>query len=182
MRIISLIFVVVFLIQQCASTCFDNQIDINSAPKEELIKIIYIGEVRAEQLIELRPFVSIDELTKIKGIGEVYLSKIKEEGLACVSEIEDDEKEEKQDEKQEEPNSEELNINNIITEDRADKNKTLEIIRLNTKDIKTENNKEEELKKSDKGNYAKYGFVIFCVLLGFLFVIRKIKFRKNGFD
>ena len=48
-----------------------EKIDINIAPIEDLIKIIHIGETRAKELISLRPFSSLDELTKIKGIGEV---------------------------------------------------------------------------------------------------------------
>ena len=54
-----------------------------------------------------------------------------------------------------------------------------EIITLNspTKDIKSEDD-EGILDKSD---YAKYGFIGFCVLLGFLFILKKRKVR-NKFD
>ncbi|WP_218240517.1 helix-hairpin-helix domain-containing protein, partial [Pseudomonas sp. 2822-17] len=45
-------------------------IDINSASVEKLSEIIHIGETRAEELIELRPFDSLDALSKINGIGE----------------------------------------------------------------------------------------------------------------
>jgi len=61
-----------------------EKIDINSAPLEDLVKIIHIGEARALELISLRPFSSLDELVKIKGIGEARLRDIKEEGLAWV--------------------------------------------------------------------------------------------------
>lgn len=61
-----------------------DKIDINTAPAEELIKIKYIGEKRAQELISLRPFCSLDELTKIKGIAEKTLAAIKEQGLAWV--------------------------------------------------------------------------------------------------
>lgn len=60
-------------------------IDINSASKQELMQITHIGEERAEQLIQLRPFSSIDQLTRINGIGDGRLRDIKEEGLACVN-------------------------------------------------------------------------------------------------
>jgi len=63
-----------------------GKIDINTAPLEELIKIKHIGEGRAEQLIALRPFSSLDELVRINGIGEARLRDIKEEGLAWVAE------------------------------------------------------------------------------------------------
>ena len=59
-------------------------IDINHASKEELQQITQIGEVRAEQLIDLRPFSSVNELTKIKGIGDARLEEIKQQGKACV--------------------------------------------------------------------------------------------------
>jgi competence protein ComEC len=60
-------------------------IDINKASKSELIQIIHIGDARAEKLIELRPFHSIDDLTRISGIGPSRLSDIKEQGLACIN-------------------------------------------------------------------------------------------------
>ncbi|MBI2624809.1 MAG: helix-hairpin-helix domain-containing protein [Candidatus Nealsonbacteria bacterium] len=63
----------------------DGRIDINSAPLEDLVKIIHIGEVRASELISLRPFSSLDELVKIKGIGEARLRDIKEQGLAWIA-------------------------------------------------------------------------------------------------
>ena len=62
-----------------------EKIDINTAPIEDLIKIIHIGETRAAELISLRPFFSLDELTKIKGIGKERLKDIKEQGLAWVA-------------------------------------------------------------------------------------------------
>jgi len=61
-----------------------EKIDINTAPSEELVKIIHIGETRALELISLRPFSSLDELAKIKGIGEKRIEDIKKQGLAWV--------------------------------------------------------------------------------------------------
>ena len=66
-----------------------KKIDLNAASLEDLIKIIHIGETRAKELISLRPFFSLDELTKIKGIGEKSLEDIKDQGLAWVSGIEE---------------------------------------------------------------------------------------------
>ncbi len=74
-----------------ATNPYDNsvfaaeKIDINAAPLEDLVKIIHIGEARALELISLRPFSSLDELTKIKGIGELRIEDIKKQGLAWVS-------------------------------------------------------------------------------------------------
>ena len=39
-----------------AGNCQEGQIDINSASKEELLKIIQIGDARAEELIQLLQF------------------------------------------------------------------------------------------------------------------------------
>jgi len=61
-----------------------EKIDINTAPIEDLIKIIHIGKSRAEELVSLRPLFSLDELTKVKGIGKERLRDIKEQGLAWV--------------------------------------------------------------------------------------------------
>src|SRR5699024_928470 len=62
----------------------ENCIDVNKASKTELMNIIHIGDARAEQVIELRPFESLDDLIEISGIGEGTLTEIKEQALACV--------------------------------------------------------------------------------------------------
>jgi len=67
-----------------------EKIDINTALLEDLVKIIHIGEKRAEELISLRPFSSLDELVKIKGISETRVKDIKEQDLAWIR---DEEKE-----------------------------------------------------------------------------------------
>lgn len=59
-------------------------ININTASIEELMEITQIGEARAKELINLRPFRSIDELTRINGIGPSRLVEIKQQGKACV--------------------------------------------------------------------------------------------------
>ena len=56
----------------------------NSAPAEELDLIIHIGPVRAAEMLLLRPFSSLDDLIRIKGIGPARLTDIKAEGLACI--------------------------------------------------------------------------------------------------
>lgn len=61
------------------------QIDINTAPLEDLVKIIHIGEKRALELISLRPFSSLDDLIRIKGIGEARVQDIKKQDLAWVT-------------------------------------------------------------------------------------------------
>lgn len=59
-------------------------ININSASFEELQEITHLGPARAKELIDLRPFTSIDELTRIKGIGPSRMEDIKTQNLACV--------------------------------------------------------------------------------------------------
>lgn len=59
-------------------------ININTATKEELMQIIHIGEARAEEIIKLRPFTSIDHLTRVNGIAAGRLKDIVEEGKAYV--------------------------------------------------------------------------------------------------
>ncbi|GGK36497.1 hypothetical protein GCM10010965_31800 [Caldalkalibacillus thermarum] len=67
-------------------------IDINSASFEELQQIVHIGPERAQQIIELRPFYSLDDLLRVDGIGPSRLQDIKDQGLACVHPPEEDEK------------------------------------------------------------------------------------------
>jgi len=68
-----------------------EKIDINTAPLEELVKIIHIGEVRALELISLRPFSSLDDLARIKGLGEKRIEDIKKQGLAWVDTLKEPE-------------------------------------------------------------------------------------------
>lgn len=68
-----------------APGCAPGQIDINTAPLEELEQITQVGPARARQIIRLRPFTSVDDLTRATGIGEGVLAEIKAQGLACVN-------------------------------------------------------------------------------------------------
>jgi len=55
-------------------------ININIASKEEFVALPYIGEIKAERIIQLRneigTFVSIKDLEKVNGIGPKTLAKI----------------------------------------------------------------------------------------------------------
>ena len=59
-------------------------ININTASRESLKEIVHINEVRVDDLINSRPFESIEELTRVDGIGSVRLEEIKEQGLVCL--------------------------------------------------------------------------------------------------
>ena len=65
---IVLLIVLFLVINFISALCGDGQIDINSASKEELKKIIRIGPAYAERIIQNRPFNSVDELVKVNGI------------------------------------------------------------------------------------------------------------------
>lgn len=65
-------------------TIEEECVNINNAPIEELDRIIHIGSHRAPSVIELRPFDSISELSRINGIGPSRVRDIKEEALACL--------------------------------------------------------------------------------------------------
>lgn len=60
------------------------KIDINTASLKDLMKIVHLGGKRNQELISLRPFYSLDELMKIKGIDQKALEDIKKQGLAWV--------------------------------------------------------------------------------------------------
>lgn len=60
------------------------RVDINSADIDRLQEIIHISERRAQELITLRPFDTLDQLTRITGIGPARLQDIKDQGLAHV--------------------------------------------------------------------------------------------------
>src|SRR5699024_4675301 len=62
----------------------DHCISINDASAEELEAIIHIGPVRAQDVIDERPFDSVSDLTKVKGIGPSRIADIEEQGLACT--------------------------------------------------------------------------------------------------
>jgi hypothetical protein len=87
MRSIELSLLSFFLLAGGLSVNFISaaeKIDINAAPLEDLVKIIHIGEIRGRELISLRPFSSLDDLVRIKGIGEKRVEDIKNQGLAWV--------------------------------------------------------------------------------------------------
>ena len=67
-----------------ASGCQPGQVDINSAGFDELQLIIHIGPVRAEEMLAVRPFSSVDAMERIDGIGPARLADIKAQGVACV--------------------------------------------------------------------------------------------------
>ena len=63
-----------------------DKVEINTASLQQLDEITGIGPVLAQRIIDARPFSSVDDLIKVKGIGEKTLQKIKDQGLAYIDE------------------------------------------------------------------------------------------------
>jgi competence ComEA-like helix-hairpin-helix protein len=155
----------IFLISSISSSCNETQIDINTANLTELDKIKWVGISTAESIINYREnnlFDSIDELINVSGIGEAKLADIKMQGLACVGKEKTETPETEQETEKEEENRAE-GTNSV----------TLETIELNSKDIKSRDNKE-----ALKRNLALGGITAFCIILGVWFFLKTAR-RKN---
>jgi len=55
-----------------------SKLDLNTAARDELMKIPDVGEKTANSIIEGRPYATIDELDKVAGIGQKTLEKLKD--------------------------------------------------------------------------------------------------------
>jgi len=60
-------------------------VDINTGSLAQLEELDGIGPTKAQAIIDSRPYSSIDDLDRAKGIGSATLAKIKTQGLASVS-------------------------------------------------------------------------------------------------
>lgn len=65
-------------------TCGAGTVNINLATKEELETIIHIGGDRGDQIMNLRPFSTVEDLTRVNGIGAGRIKDIINEGKACA--------------------------------------------------------------------------------------------------
>ena len=83
MKKVLLVFVFLFL---AGTICATEKVDINSASLQELDKITHVGEKTAQKIIDGRPYNSVQDLSRVKGIGDgKYLQDIINEGIACVN-------------------------------------------------------------------------------------------------
>ena len=173
-----IIFLFILLLSDVYAMCNETQIDINTASAEKLDALNGIGTVKAQAIIQARPFGTVDDLLNVTGIGNATLNKIKEQGLACISEekspivsnfskVNDTEVEKKQVTLSYNPQGNAINKQKEIT--------NLTPILLNAQDIKSENNTE-----SLKRNLPFYGLTAICVVFGALFLLKRK--RKNEFN
>lgn len=74
-------FTLIFLL--FFATAAFAKVNINTATAQELTALPGIGPAKAEAIIQYReangPFKAVDELNKVKGIGDKILEKIKDE-------------------------------------------------------------------------------------------------------
>ena len=80
--LVGLCLLLVALLIAPAFVVAGDKVNINTASKEELTALTGVGPVTAERIIEYRqkigPFKNIEEITKVKGIGEKTFLKIKD--------------------------------------------------------------------------------------------------------
>lgn len=161
--------ILIFLINFALASCGENQVDINSDSAEELDRLNGIGPVKAQAIIETRPFESLDDLIDVYGIGSTTLEKIKNQGIACVEsegEIDNEEVEE---------TPEEVIVEEISYEDENEEPFEPEAIVLNSpKDIKG-----EQSSRVDERNYAAYGFAAFSIFIGILFLVQRNRYKNE---
>ncbi|MEK6760553.1 MAG: helix-hairpin-helix domain-containing protein [Nanoarchaeota archaeon] len=178
MKIFFVFALLIFLANFISASCNDGQININSASLTELDAISGIGPVKAQAIIDSRPFENIDELIDVNGIGEITLQNIKTQGLACVGDYEEKKKEEKNETVQIQANVT-VEINEEKTEEIPEQtNAEPQIIRLNgevSKDIKSDSNFENLYKNKI------LWLVIFGLFVGILLSIKKYKEYRNEF-
>ena len=170
----------IFLFSNISALCNNGQIDINTASLLELDNLSGIGPAKAEAIVNSRPFASVDDLIRVSGIKNATLSEIKQQGLACVSF--DGINKTNKTEEENQTISQSIQINSVPeineTPKIIEKPITADVVYLNQnpKDIKTEVN----VLTSD--NIAIYSLVAFCVLLGILFAVKKIKKPRTEFE
>ncbi len=82
-RVTHVVFGILLVLLTLVGTAYamQGQINVNTATAEELTMLPQIGEATARNIVDFRTangeFTSVDDLTKVKGIGQAKLNKIK---------------------------------------------------------------------------------------------------------
>jgi competence ComEA-like helix-hairpin-helix protein len=184
MRKIFSFFILAFFInlQIISASCDENQININTAFVEELDKIQGIGPIKAQAIIEGRPFVSLDDLDRVTGIGNITLNNIKSQGLACVDEndkkvIDENSSVEKKIKNKQKNLKEEIIEKNTAVDKEIIEMSFQEVIpetiKLVPQTIKTGEN------SSSKNRNVMYMLIGFCFLLAFLFLLKGRRYKNE---
>ena len=63
-------------------------VDINAASAEDLQRLDGITDAAAVAIVEARPFASLEDLTRAKGVGDKTVERIAAQGIAVVGEVE----------------------------------------------------------------------------------------------
>lgn len=71
------------------------KVNINKASKQDLCKIIHIGEKRAGQIIAGRKFNDVHEISKVTGLGRIRMMDLIRQGYAFVKDSDFEEIDEK---------------------------------------------------------------------------------------
>ena len=197
--LIAILILIAYCLNEISADCAEGQVNINNASIEELDLIKWVGNATAQAIIASRPFNSVDDLINVSGIGEIKLQDIKNQGLACVNSIPEEEEEEENNDSEDnesianETEEEEKKFDNepdivirVVSSNIGNNTEKpikmeTKVIELNTKDIKTENNKEN---LSKTRNYLLLGFLTFTMLIVTLISIKalnKTKQKENEF-
>ncbi|MEE8411780.1 MAG: helix-hairpin-helix domain-containing protein [Acidobacteriota bacterium] len=79
--LLALVVLTVGMIPPLSAAEENNPIDLNRATARELIQLPGVGEVIAKRIVDFReehgPFKRVEDLMKVKGIGEKSLEKIR---------------------------------------------------------------------------------------------------------
>ena len=58
-------------------------VDLNTASTEQLVELPNVGPVRAGEIVQMRPWGGVSELTRVNGLGAASVDMIKASGLVC---------------------------------------------------------------------------------------------------
>ena len=62
----------------------DAPLDLNTAPLAELTRLPGVGPVLASRIVEARPYASVDDVRRVRGVGRSKLARLRE--LVTVAE------------------------------------------------------------------------------------------------